>query len=53
MQAHGERLICDWHGAEFARRDGRCLKGPARPESRVITMPTRVEDGTLFYVYGE
>lgn len=53
MHREGDRLVCEWHGAEFGVTDGRCLKGPARPDSRLITLPTRVEDGTLVYVYGE
>jgi nitrite reductase/ring-hydroxylating ferredoxin subunit len=53
MTRQGDRLLCAWHGAEFASGDGRCLKGPARPDSRLITLPTRVEDGVLSYVYGE
>lgn len=53
MTRQGDRLVCGWHGAEFACADGRCLQGPARPDSRLITLPTRVEDGVLTYVYGE
>ncbi|HSE96474.1 MAG TPA: Rieske 2Fe-2S domain-containing protein [Methylomirabilota bacterium] len=53
MTRDGDRLICDWHGAEFACQDGRRLAGPARPGSRLIILPTRVENGTLVYVYGE
>jgi len=32
---------------------GHRLKGPARVESRLMFLPTRVEDGTLFYVWQE
>lgn len=46
-------LVCEWHGAAFDVRDGRRLKGPARQETRLLTLPTRVEDGVLTYVYGE
>lgn len=53
MQRDGDRLVCQWHGAEFDCHHGRALKGPARPDSRLITLPTRVEDSVLNYVYGE
>lgn len=53
MKREGDKLVCEWHGAEFDCGQGRCLKGPARPDSRLIILPTRVEDGVLTYVYGE
>ncbi|MEW6683364.1 MAG: Rieske (2Fe-2S) protein [Nitrospirota bacterium] len=53
MRREGERLICEWHGAEFDCAQGKCLKGPASRESQLITLPTRVENGMLTYVYGE
>lgn len=53
MTRQGDRLVCTWHGAEFGCSDGRCLKGPVRQDARLITLPTRVEDGVLTYVYGE
>ncbi|HSC08298.1 MAG TPA: Rieske (2Fe-2S) protein [Steroidobacteraceae bacterium] len=53
LSRQGDRLVCAWHGAEFASHDGRCLKGPARQDARLITLPTRVEDGVLTYIYGE
>lgn len=53
MKREGDRLVCQWHGAEFDCRRGKCLKGPAHADSRLITLPTRVEDGVLEYVYGE
>ncbi|MGE5850349.1 MAG: Rieske (2Fe-2S) protein [Candidatus Methylomirabilota bacterium] len=53
MLRASDRLVCQWHGAEFDCHHGNALKGPARPDSRLITLPTRVEDGVLTYVYGE
>lgn len=53
LQRDGDKLVCAWHNAEFSIADGRRLKGPARPDSRIMILPTRVEDGTLMYVYGE
>lgn len=53
MKREGEQLVCQWHGAAFECRGGRCLKGPARPESMLIQLPVRIEDGILQYVYGE
>jgi len=53
LQREGDKFVCAWHGAEFSCSDGRRLKGPARAEARLMTLPTRVEDGVLLYVYGE
>lgn len=53
MARQGDRLVCAWHGAEFAGADRRCLKGPARPDARLINLPIRIEDGVVTYVYGE
>ena len=53
MALQGDRLVCAWHAATFGATDGRCMNGPARPDSRLITLPTREEDGVLNYVYGE
>jgi len=46
-------LVCEWHSAAFDVRDGHRVKGPARQETRLLTLPTRIEDGMLSYVYGE
>lgn len=50
LQRDGEKLVCEWHHAEFGL-DGRCLKGPARADSRAMVLPTRVVDGVVTYVY--
>ncbi len=50
LERHGDKLVCGWHMAEFGL-DGRCLRGPARAESRAIVLPTRVIDGVVTYVY--
>lgn len=46
------KLVCPWHGAEFAMEDGRRLKAPAPPDSKLMFLPTRVEDGVLYHVWG-
>jgi len=53
MTRKNDTLVCAWHGAEFDCAKGVCLKGPARPDSELIVLPTRVEQGILTYVYGE
>lgn len=53
LQYEGEKFVCAWHGAEFCRADGRRIKGPARPDARLMVLPTLIEDGVLTYVYGE
>jgi nitrite reductase/ring-hydroxylating ferredoxin subunit len=49
----GDKFVCPWHGAEYARVDGRRIAGPVRQDARLMVIPTRVEDGVLNYVYGE
>ncbi len=53
LQCQGDTFVCAWHGAEYARADGRRLAGPTRPDARLMRLPTRIEDGVLTYVYGE
>lgn len=47
------KLVCQWHGAEFALDDGRRLKAPAPSASRLMFLSTKVEDGVLNYIWGE
>ena len=53
LQQEGQKFVCGWHGAEFSCMDGRRLKGPARAETRLMFLPTQIEDDILLYVYGE
>lgn len=53
LAMNGENFVCAWHNAEFSCHDGRRVKGPAKTDSRLMFLPTRVEDGILKYVYGE
>jgi nitrite reductase/ring-hydroxylating ferredoxin subunit len=53
LHREGEKFVCDWHTAEFTVRDGQRLKGPTRAEARLMILPTRIENDTLMYVYGE
>ena len=53
LQCEGDKFVCPWHGAEYARVDGRRIAGPARQDARLMVLPTRIEDGVLTYVYGE
>lgn len=47
------KFVCQWHGAEFAMKDGRRLKAPAPSDSKLMFLSTQVEDGVLNYVWGE
>lgn len=47
------KFVCQWHGAEFAMENGQRLKAPAPSNSKLMFMSTRVEDGTLNYIWGE
>lgn len=53
LEKQGDKLVCAWHGAEYACHDGKHLAGPGRRQSRLMFLPTRVEAGVLTYVYGE
>jgi nitrite reductase/ring-hydroxylating ferredoxin subunit len=46
-------LVCPWHGARFDAGSGKCLRGPADAVSKAMFLPTRFEDGTLTYIWGE
>jgi nitrite reductase/ring-hydroxylating ferredoxin subunit len=47
------KFVCAWHKAEWDMKNGKLLTGPARPDSRLMFLPTRVIDGVLNYIYGE
>jgi len=47
------KFVCQWHTAEFAMADGQRLNGPAPSASKLMFLPTRVEDGVFNYVWGE
>lgn len=53
MELKGDQFVCAWHGASFSCSTGSCMGGPAPKASRLMFLPTRVENGELFYVYGE
>jgi nitrite reductase/ring-hydroxylating ferredoxin subunit len=46
-------FVCPWHGARFNMADGRRIDGPVAANARLMMLPTKVEDGTLVYVWGE
>lgn len=52
LEQDGDKLVCAWHQAEWDMRNGQRLAGPARPDSRLMILPTKVIDGVLNYVYG-
>jgi len=53
LSRNGDKLVCAWHGAEFACQNGQRLAGPAGRDSHLMFIPTRVEDGVLNYVWAE
>jgi len=42
LHRDADRLVCDWHQATYDLR-GHRTGGPARPGSRLMILPTRVE----------
>ena len=54
LERQDDKLLCAWHNAEFSCDNGHQQKGPRRENcSSLIFLPTRIEDNTLNYVYGE
>lgn len=51
LELKGENFICQWHGAEFECHTGACVKGPATKETKLMFLPTHIEDNQLMYVY--
>jgi nitrite reductase/ring-hydroxylating ferredoxin subunit len=51
LELEGDHFTCQWHGSQFDARTGLRLSGPAKPDARLIMLPTRVEDGMLVYAY--
>lgn len=53
LECQDGKFVCPWHNAEYAMEDGRRLAGPAPRQSRLMFLSTSIEDGALFYVWGE
>jgi nitrite reductase/ring-hydroxylating ferredoxin subunit len=51
LEQDGDRLVCAWHNSAWALADGRKLEGPGRSDAQLMTLPTKVIDGVLHYVY--
>jgi nitrite reductase/ring-hydroxylating ferredoxin subunit len=47
------KFVCQWHNAQFNADNGGCVLGPAPSNSRLMFLSTRIEEDTLFYVWGE
>jgi nitrite reductase/ring-hydroxylating ferredoxin subunit len=53
LECRDGTLVCPWHGASFDMASGAHLGGPAARGSRLLSLTTRVEGESLFYVWGE
>ncbi len=50
LERDGDTFVCTWHEARFGL-DGRCQRGPARTDARLVVLPTRIIDDVVTYVY--
>ncbi len=53
LSQDGETFQCQWHQACFSAATGEATHAPAPRTSRLLRLPTRIEDGQVVYVYGE
>lgn len=51
MEREGSRLVCQWHDCVYELATGDIQSGPAKPKSKLITLPTRVEGDGFYYWY--
>jgi nitrite reductase/ring-hydroxylating ferredoxin subunit len=52
LECRENSLVCLWHGASFDLATGERLDGPAPKGSKLMFLSTKVEDGSLFYIWG-
>jgi nitrite reductase/ring-hydroxylating ferredoxin subunit len=53
LELRRDQLVCPWHGASFDATSGKCARGPARSDARAMLLPLRIQDGSIYYVWGE
>lgn len=53
LECRDGTFVCPWHQARFDMGSGRRIDGPAPKDARLMTLSTRVEGDTLFYVWGD
>ncbi len=53
LECKAGELVCPWHNASFDMTSGARINGPAPVGSRLMFLSTRVEDGALYYIWGD
>lgn len=53
LECKSGELVCPWHGARYDMESGAPRGGPAPKDSRLMFLSTRVENGGLYYVWGD
>lgn len=51
MKLKGDILDCQWHDSHFDVETGQALREPAPLDSKLISLPIKIKDGKVFYVY--
>ena len=47
------QLVCTWHQASYDMATGLRTGGPAPANARLMFLSTRIEEGGLYYVWGD
>ena len=53
LECKDGRFVCPWHHAAYDMETGARFDGPAPANSKLMFLSTRVENDSLYYVWGE
>jgi len=53
LECKDGKFVCPWHNAAYDMSTGERLDGPAPEGAKLMFLSTRVDDGALYYVWGD